>query len=168
MRTLLLGGCAVAMISMTGCVGYQLGSMLPPDINTVYVPTFENNTDEPLLEVNTTRAITQEIQRDGSLRIAGSEDADAVLEVTLIDFRLSPVAYDRDRRARAEEYRLIITADILMTRQTTGEVIVESPGVWGEADFLLVGDLTTSKQTAIPRASQDLARQIVTRMVETW
>lgn len=156
------------LLASSGCVGYQLGSMLPPDIETVYVPTIINNTDEPLLEVEATRAVIQQIQRDGSLRIANEEEADTVLRVTLTDFRLNPVAFDRERRAAANEYRMIITADILMTRRGTDEVIVDYPGVWGRADFVLVGDLTTSKQTVIPRASEDLAGQIVDRMVETW
>ena len=41
---------------LPACVGYRLGSMLPADIKTVYVDPVINQTDEPLIEVETTRA----------------------------------------------------------------------------------------------------------------
>lgn len=162
---------AVALIllsALPGCVGYQLGSMLPPDIQTVYVPTFINETEEPLLEIETTRAAISEIQRDGSLRIASAEEADAILTVRLIEFRLQPLAYDRDRRAAAEEYRMYITASVVLTRRSTDEIIAQSARVTGNATFFLVGDMTSSKQSALPEASRDLAHLIISRLVEAW
>ncbi len=167
-RFWIIGLCLVLASNLTGCVGYQLGSMLPPDIRTVHVPTCLNETDEPLLEVDVTRAVIREIQRDGSLRIAGADEADAILEITLTGFRLSPVAYEREIRGRADEYRMIITANLLMTRSPEGDVIVEAHRVSGDTVFPLVGDMTSAKLTAIPDASEDLGRQIVNHMVETW
>ncbi len=152
----------------TGCVGYKLGSTLPPDIQTVYVPTFINETDEPLLEVDVTRATIQEVQREGSLRLAAEDVADTILEVRILTMTLDPLAFDRSRRAAAEEYRLTITASLLLTRRTSGEVVAEHPGVYGNATFILSGDMTSAKQSAIPRAARDLAHQIVTQMVEVW
>lgn len=159
---------ALILGAWTGCVGYKLGSTLPSDIQTVYVPTFINETDEPLLEVDVTRATIQEIQREGSLRLASEEDADTILEVRILTMTLDPIAFDQLRRAAAEEYRLTITAALLLTRRTTGEIVAEHPGVYGNATFLMTGDLTSAKQSAIPRASRDLAHQIVTQMVEVW
>lgn len=158
----------ISLCVLPGCVGYQLGSMLPPDIQTVYVPTFINETEEPLLEIETTRAAISEIQRDGSLRIASADEADALLTVRLTGFRLQPLAYDRDRRAAAEEYRMFITASIVLTRQSTQEVIARSPRVTGEATFFLLGDMTSSKQSALPDASRDLAHLIISQIVEAW
>jgi hypothetical protein len=155
-------------LAWTGCAGYRLGSMLPPDIQTVHVPTFINETEEPLLEIETTRAAISEIQRDGSLRIASAEEADALLTVRLIDFRLQPLAFDRDRRAAAEEYRMYITAAVVLTRRGTDEIIAQNPRVTGEATFVLAGDMTSSKQSALPNASRDLAHLIISRLVEAW
>lgn len=154
--------------TLTGCVGYRLGSMLPPDIQTVYVPTFVNETQEPLLELETTRRAINFIQRDGSLRIESENAADAILHVTLHDFRLQALTFDQDRRAAAEEYRLLITAAIAMVRADTGEVIVQDPSITGDTTFLFTGDLTSSKQAALPDAADDLAQLIISRIVETW
>lgn len=160
---LLIGG-----LLLNGCVGYQLGSMLPPDIETVFVPTFDNQTEEPLLEAETTRRAVSFIQRDGSLRIRSEDSADSILLVTLTDFEIAPLAFDRDRRAAAEEYRMFITASVQLIRRTNENVIAENPRVVGETTFLLVGDLTSAKLAAIPDAAEDLAQRLVSAIVEAW
>lgn len=164
---LLAAGLVLALVA-SGCVGYQLGSMLPPDIQTVHIPTFVNDTEEPLIEVEATRAAVRAIQRDGSLRLAGEETADAVLLVTLTDFRLQPLAFGLERRAAAEEYRMYLTATYELQRRTTGEVIVGSPRIRGESTFFFTGDLTSAKLDALPEAAEDLGRQIITEAVEMW
>lgn len=158
----------IAALSISGCAGYRLGSMLPADIRTVYVPTFINATDEPLIELETTRAAVNTIQRDGSLRLAPEDEADAILNVTLTEFRMQALAFDRTRRAAANEYRLFLTADAVMTRRTTGEVIARHGRITGDTTFIFTGDLTSAKQDALPRAAEDLAQLVISRMVETW
>jgi outer membrane lipopolysaccharide assembly protein LptE/RlpB len=159
---------ALLATGLTGCVGYKLGSMLPADIRTVYVPTFHNDTLEPLLEVETTRQAISAIQRDGSLRIAAEDVADAILTVRLNNFEIMPIGYDVNRRAAAEEYRMYITASFELTRRTTQEVLVQQGGVRGESTFLLTGDLTSAKQAGIPDAAEDLAQLLIGRIVEAW
>jgi hypothetical protein len=154
---------------LSGCMNYSLGSMLPGDIKTVYVPTFVNNTTEPMIEVDATKAAIQEIQKDGSLKVAGSaEEADALLTVTMIDFTLNPVVFDRNRATTTEEYRMLLTVSVVMTRRTTDQVVAESPRIQGEYVFTVSGDLTSSKEAALPFAAADLAHNIVESIVETW
>jgi len=153
---------------LNSCAGYRLGSMLPPDIKSVHVPTFINKTDEPLVDVETTQATIEQIQLDGSLKIAGPDDADAVLEVTVYDYNLSPIAFRSDRVTQTDEYRVNLTAQILLKRRVSGDVVVEDPAVMGETTFLVTGDLTSAKRQALPEAASDLAKDIVERMVEAW
>ena len=161
-------GLLLLLFSGVGCVGYHLGSMLPPDIQTVHVPTFVNETEEPLIEAESTRAALRAIQRDGSLQLTNEDVADAVLEVTLINFNLEPLAFSRDRRTAAEEYRLSLTARYVLRRRATGEVIVESPRIHGENTFFFTGDLTSAKLDALPGAAEDLGRRIISDAVEMW
>lgn len=159
---------SAALLIGNGCTGYKVGSMLPADIRTVYVPTFINQTDEPLLEVYATRAVMQKIQQDGSLTLAGEAEADAILTVHVTGFSLQALAFDRNRRAAAEEYRMYISSDVLMTRRVGGETIVQASGVTGKTTFQVSGDLTSSKQRAYDDAAEDMANLLVQRLVETW
>jgi len=163
--------CSLLMLAalLTGCASYQLGSMLPDDIKTVYVPTFVNKTSEPMIEMEATQAAIRELQKDGSLKVVGTpEEADTLLTVTITDYRLTPLKFERDMNTTADQYRLTLTAQVVLTRRTTDKVVSENPRTQGEADFPIAGDFTTSKRQGLPSAAQDLAHNIVETIVETW
>ena len=152
----------------SGCAGYRLGSMLPEDIKTVHVPSFVNETSEPLIEIDCHRAMIEELQRDGTLRVADEENADAIVRVKLRDYKLEPVVYDTRSRSNVRQYRIRITANLVMTRRVDDSVIVERPSVRSEGVFNVSGDLSSSKLIGLPVAAADLARKLVQHMVEAW
>ncbi len=159
---------AAAAALLAGCATYRLGSMLPPDVRTVFVPTFVNGTDQPGIEARATQAAIAELQMDGSLKVVPNrEEADAVLDVELTGYALTPLTYNERQRTETTEYRLTITAKLMLTRPNR-ELISEAPHVYGEETFRVMGDLTSSKDAALPGATQDLARRIVGAIVETW
>jgi hypothetical protein len=92
-------------MGFAGCtdMGYRLGSTLPPDIRSVYVPTFVNQSHEPQLEVSTTRASIEEVQKNGVLNLAGEAAADSRLSVTLTDVVLEPLRFNRQQVKTTEE-----------------------------------------------------------------
>jgi outer membrane lipopolysaccharide assembly protein LptE/RlpB len=156
-----------AVLYLSGCAGYRLGSTLPPGINVVHIPTFVNKTSEPRLEIETTQATIREVQRDGTLSVSDLEKSDVVLNVSLIGFRLDSLRYQTDRTTTTEEYRLTITAALTLTSRATGEVMTSNT-VRGEADFVPAGDLSSAKRDAMPVAARDLAHDIVESIVEYW
>jgi outer membrane lipopolysaccharide assembly protein LptE/RlpB len=158
----------LALLLLSGCAGYHLGTMLPADLRTVSMPTCQNETSEPLIEQDVTRAILSQIQSDGSLRVAGADTADAILEVTLIRFWLDPVAYAQGASSTANQYRMSIRAAFVLRRRSDQSVVVESPGVTGWYDFDFAGDMTTSKAVALRPAAEDLGRRILSRIVQYW
>jgi len=161
----------VLLIALTpllgGCLGYRLGTTLPPGIRSLYIPTFVNRTGEPGLETTTTQAAIREFQQDGTLRIASEETADAYLDVQLQVFKLQALAYDEDDGRTAEEYRLIIIAQVDFYRSESDERLSRRL-VRGESSFEPSGDLSLGKMDALPEAAEDLAHQIVKTVVEYW
>ena len=157
---------AAALLS--GCVEYRLGSMLPNDVRTVYMPTCVNATSEPLIEMDATRAILSQIQMDGSLRIASETTADTILEVKLTKFKLDPVGYVSGDSSTVNQYRMRITASFVLRRQSDNTVVAESPSVTGWYDFDFTGDLTSSKAVALRPAAEDLGRRIVAAITQYW
>ncbi len=165
------GGYALAccVLLAAGCVGYRLGSMLPPGVETVYVPTVQNQTGEPFIESEVTSALIRRIQTDGSLRVVGREaEADTVLYVTLQDYALNPITFERGPSGRADEYRITLIGSMSLVRTGTGAVVAEHPEARGEATAPAAGDLASARRNAMPGAAEDLARDIVRRIVEYW
>jgi len=168
-RVTISAGLVGLALLFNGCANYQVGSTLPAHLKTVYMPVVENRTAEPLLEVEVSRALLGALQQDGTLRLAeNAESADAVLRVTVHQFRLTPIAFRRERTTQTTDYRLTLLASYVFTERATGKVISEYNGANGEVDIALSGDLFSTKQAAMPRAAEDLARDIVKRVVESW
>jgi len=160
-------GMTAGILVLSGCVGYKLGSTLPPGIKTVHVPTFLNRTGQAQIEVETTQATIREMQQDGTLRVGGADNADAVLKVTLVSYELEPLRYEKDRRRTAREYRAKITAELEFTPRGAQEPLVKKT-VQGESTFIPSGGLSSSKRRALPTAARDLAHDIVESVVEYW
>ncbi len=155
------------MVSGCGCLGYRLGSTLPPDMKTVFVPIFVNGTKEPQIEIKTTSMVIQEFRKDGSLRVTNADDADTKLEVTLVAYELVPLRYEQGRAKAGSEYRMTLRAKVVFREMDTSKVLSESL-VFGDATFLLSGDMATAKGKALPVAARDLAHDIVESVVEYW
>ena len=163
-----IAAAALFLLSSAGCVSYRLGSMLPPELETVYVPTCINKTTEPLIEQDVTGEIISQIQMDGSLRVATADTADAILEVTLFRFWLDPVAYVSGQSSTANKYRMTLDASFVLRRRADNSVVVENPNLQGWYEFDFTGDMTSSKATALRPAAQDLGRRIVDCIVQYW
>jgi hypothetical protein len=157
----------LAIFLLTGCVGYRLGSTLPPDIKTVYVPLFANKSREPLIENDATAATIAELQKDGTLKVVNAQKADVILECTLTGVSLNPLRYDRTDVTKPNEYRLTLSATFTLKRIQDQEILCEA-SVIGEATFPFYGNLVSAKQSAMPRASEDLAKRIVEKAIEAW
>ena len=158
---------ALLLLNTPGCVGYRLGSSLPPDIKSIFVLTFINKCKEPLVEIEATNATISEFQRDGTLTIARMDDADVILETTLVDITLEPLRYNRNDVAKPKEYRLIMSAVFVLKRNHSGKVIGDGQCI-GESTFMYGGNLASAKRSAMPKASEDLAKRIVEKVVEVW
>ena len=157
----------VATLVMSGCSGYRLGNSLPAGIKSVYVPAFKNTSGEPQIDTAATQAALQEFQRDGTLEVADASFADTVLNVTITKFSMEAVRFEADSRKTAKEYRLRIDAEFEFTKRSSGEVL-QKRKVFGETLLEAAGDLPSAKRTATPKASRDLAHQIVKAVVEFW
>jgi hypothetical protein len=156
------------LLLASGCASYRLGSMLPPDVRTVYMPTCNNKTSEPLIEQDVTQAILAQIQMDGSLRLAPDDTADTVLTITLNQFWLDPVAYVAGESSTANQYRMHIRAAFVLYRRADRSVVAQSPSITGWYDFDFAGDMTSSKAVALRPAAEDLGRRIVNQIVQYW
>jgi len=157
----------LAMFFLAGCTGYRLGSTLPPDIKTVYVPLFANKSREPLIENDATSATIAELQKDGTLKVVNAQSADVILECTLTSVSLNPLRYNRSDVTKPNEYRLTLSASFTLKRIRDQEILCEA-SVIGESTFPFYGNLVSAKQAATPRAAEDLAKRIVEKAIEAW
>ena len=164
--TLIFSG--LTALLMAGCMGYQLGGTRPEGVETVHVAAVVNATTEPAIELQVTHALRQRIQFDGRLKLRNApESADAIIEVKLTDYKLTPIAFRDDLQTTPEQYRIRITGIATLKDAETGEILSESK-TYGETRFFFESDLTTSKRIALPRAAEEIAKFMVDDLIERW
>jgi len=161
-------GLASLLFILPGCTGYKLGSNLPPGITSVTIPVFINEAKEPGLESILTGAAIQEFQKDGSLRVLPKERANSILEVRVRKYELEPLRYRRDAAITANEYRLTLTADVILRKLPGNEIVVNTRNVIGFTTFTALSDLPSARRLALPKAASDLGQRIVKCVVEYW
>ena len=120
-RRLAAPAAVLACLAVTGC-GYTL-TMLPPGVKSVYVPAIVNKCGRPMIEAETTRSLIQEIQRDGSLKVVSADRADAILTVTVVDYKLEPLRYDPQNTKTTVEYRLKLVAEVEFKRVPANDIL---------------------------------------------
>ncbi len=151
-----------------GCAGYQLGTSLPAGVRTVYVPMFENGTDQARIEFDTTNATILEFAKDGTLKVVDQKISDTILIVRVTKYELLPVRYESNRLTTTAEYRLVLTAEMTFKTIKSGKISVKRTGITGETVFAVAGDLSVASRNALPKAAQDLGYRLVRAVVEYW
>ena len=131
-------GIAIAIASALAGCGYRLraDTKPPAGIRSVAVPTFENDTYEPGLELAFTERMRGELGRGSAVQLVlDSKDADAVLSGEVLSFRAVPTVLvplpsvpgaggEQDRRLPTR-YRAIVEVRVALVSVSTGEVLWE-------------------------------------------
>jgi len=168
-RRLVLPLVFLILSSLSGCGAYRLGTTLPPDLRTAFVPTFTNTTPEPGIETGITNAVISRLQVDGNLKITSRKEADTILEGEIINWDRRVMGYGGEDNEEVEEYRLYITTRIKFINLRTGAVLLSPRLVKGKTDFYLDADsLSSAEESARPHAYRDLAKKIVDAVVSFW
>jgi outer membrane lipopolysaccharide assembly protein LptE/RlpB len=159
---------------LSAACGYHVAGRadrLPPDIKTIAVPAFQNDTRQFRIEQQLTRAVTQEFIERTKFRITPDpSEADAVLKGTVKDVRSGVVTYDLTT-GRATTMQIQVTATVqLIDLHSHKTVFSNSNFIFREEYQLSQPNPSTfpESQPALNRLSRDLARTLVTDILENF
>ena len=155
---------------LTSCLGYHVGPVKPSvlrDIHAVAVPTFENKTLLPRIEVLITDSVIKQLQQDGTYRIANENNADAILKAEITDISRTPARSVRGNVLATTEFNLIMHVKYKL-ETPSGTVLMPSAEVVGTTSFFVGTDVTTDERQALPLAAEELATHLVTQLSEGW
>lgn len=171
MKSTFFAAAAAALFLMTGCAGYHVGATLPKKmegIKTIAVPTFHNATLVPRLESIAASTVVREFQKDGTLQVQSSQEADAILEGTIQKIHRRGARSVRSDIVQQQEYNLYVTMHYVVTNRCTGETLDEATLV-GETSFFVSGnDINQDERQAIPLAIEKAATRIVGHITTGW
>ncbi len=156
--------CLIIVFAMISGCGYSSKSLISRNINSIYIPIFDNTTFRRGLEFDLTKAVKDEIMNRTSLRIVQKESADTILYGTII--KVNENVLIQNRRDDIVESRLTIFVDIKLEDRRTGRALVDESGLFRSAEFIVNRgeNINSAAQEDIVR----LAETIVTHLEENW
>ncbi len=142
---------------------------MPEHLNTVYVPTFENETREFSLTQQVTERVLNKFLNESRLRIAADEeDADLVVRGTIVDYQEEALSYDPRSGANPDVFtrRVLISVDIELDDRVRGEPLWENPSLvqWGEFNE----EAGETRETGIERAVVKISEEILRHVAEEF
>jgi hypothetical protein len=161
---------AVFLSLLTGCLGYHVGPVKPAvlrNIHAIAVPTFENKTLLPRIEVLITDSVIKQLQQDGTYRIASENNADAILKAEITDIARAPARSVRGNVLATTEFNLAMHVKYKL-ETPSGTVLMPPTDVVGTTSFFVGSDVTTDERQALPLAAEELATHLVTQLSEGW
>lgn len=125
------------IILATGCIYGFAGGGLPPNIRTVAVLPFENQTAVATLQRELFDQMRREVEGRLGLREAAEKRADAVVRGRIVGYEPNiPVAYSSDpSRASTAQRKVQITVDVEIIEQATGKTLWSQKGLMRDATY---------------------------------
>ena len=154
-----------------GC-GYLIGDSFPPQVESVYVPVFESESNRRGIEFLLTEAVQREIRTRSRMRLAKPPFAQTRLTGRIIELRKSVVGETRFDDARELQLRLAV--EMKWQDLRTGQILASQrialpPEIRQvEATSEFAPEVGHSLATGVDRVVRDLATRIVDRMEVAW
>ena len=165
-------------ITSTGC-GYHVSGkadLLPKTIHTIAVPAFDNITVRYRLTDLLSEAIAREFIAHHYEIVSDPDQADAVLRGAVTNYWAYPTVFDQTT-GRASGLATIVTLQISLTERATGKVLFSRPSFEARQRYEIstAGSSVTSarayfdeSETALNRLSRDVARDVVSAILENF
>jgi len=158
----------IGIIFLAGCASMKPN--LDPGIKKIAIPVVANTTTLYGIDTEMTDFIIKQFLIDGRLQIVAKDQADALLEGTIRQYQLQPLAYDVN--SVIISYRIKIILDLKFTDLATGKVSWEQKelgGIGGGATtFSVQGTNIETEAVARQRVYRSLAEGAVNRVIYGW
>jgi lipopolysaccharide assembly LptE-like protein len=128
---------SLSVLTLTGCLYGFAGGGLPPGIKTVAVLPFDNQTPEPTLTQEISRAVREAVEQRLGLRQSVEQRADAVVRGSITRYEPDlPVAYTGgDSTVTVTRRQVEITVSVQIMDQKQGKALWERNGLTVRGDY---------------------------------
>jgi hypothetical protein len=137
------------------------GGGLPPNIKTVAVLPFDNETAMPDLQRDVTETLRRELAGKLGLREAAENRANAVVRGKILRYDPDiPIGYSADpNRASTARRKLQITVDVSIIDQSSGKPLLEKRGLVSEGEYAESAE-TAGRRQAIEKLVDEIVRGV--------
>jgi len=165
--------CLLLTVASLSC-GYKVagrGERLPPDIKTIAVPMFVNQSPTFQIEEKLAAAVSRELLERTKFQItANPTGADAVLKGTVKEVSRGVITFDLTT-GRASSLQIQVLADVKLEDLHSKKLVYANPNFVFREEYQVsqtTSGLFEEDQAALDRLSRDVARTLVTELLENF
>ncbi len=159
----------VAVLGLVGCnYSFRAGSFPPPDVKTIAVQPFDNETDQFQVSGELYDQLLKNLPGSLGLRTAGQDVADAVVEGKITRYDVTTPNYRAStggQPAQVNQRQVSITVDVQIIDLKRNLVIWEGTGVSAQGQFLESSETEDQGRT---QAIDLLVKKIVDGAQSNW
>ncbi len=163
--------CSVLLLAACGyhTAGHTVA--LLPDVQTLAVPTFTNQTQAYRVEQVLTAAVVRELHGRTKFHVVNqvASDADATLRGVVLTAQTAPLTYD-SQTGRASSALVTVTARVALVDRM-GKILWENPTYTFRQEYQVTAALSSffeEDAPALDRLAKDFASSLVSTIVEAY
>ncbi len=163
-----------AGVALAGChgdggslLGYRNTALFDPNIDTVAVEIFENQTFERGVEFDLTEALVKEIELRTPYKVVSRSRAQTVITGTIDTVRRSVLSREFEAGV-PQELQVTVTTSFEWKDLRSGRVLRERGRISGTGEFIPTQPVTEPFEHGQHTAVAELARDIVSVMRDDW
>jgi Lipopolysaccharide-assembly len=170
----------VSAVMLQGCAHYKLGAGPGPNFATLYIEPAKNKTTLAQSQETVSTMMREAFIKDGRLEVvASTADADATLEVSLVNYRRENAANREDDNGLARKFTLHLTAVLSLRDNRTGQMLFDKRTVevqreafvdngLGSVPFGTVNNQLQSEYNTFPFLAELLAAKATHVVLDVW
>lgn len=160
---------ALALLAISGCAHYRLGSGAEPSFSTIYIEPVESRAVLPQARAILATQLRDAFERDGRIKLAGSPDtADATLHVVIRDFERDVASVRESDTRLARKFTLTLTTACTLRDRRTGDTLFSDRVISTQRDAMTDGGQLQSEYQTVPLLAESLARKIAHAVLDVW
>jgi hypothetical protein len=158
------------VLLLAGCSAYHLGpaNKAIAGERTVEVAPFNNQTLQPRLGDAITQNLREQLQQDGTFRLATSEPGDIVVTGLIKAYTRVGLSYLNTDAITPQDFRVEVVVHVTARDRASGKLLIDKD-VKGHTLVNIGSDLASSEREALPLLAEDLNRNITELLTEgSW
>jgi Lipopolysaccharide-assembly len=154
------------LVATSACGPYRTSGRTAGDIQKIAVPYIKNQTAEPEIEIEITQNVINGLVKDNTLKVVPEEDADAVLEGTVVAYTNIPFTFNTE--LQADQYRLVIELIVSLFNPKDNMYIWKDKKIQAHSDYYLETTTERTYDKALEEVYKEIVDGILNNTVQEW
>jgi len=154
-----------ALLVLTSCGPYSFSGSSMPNIKSVAVPLFSDNTSEFGIKEELTNTIIDGFKNDNTLKVNDRRNADSILQGTILSINTRAGEVTRQEQVNEIQIHLLVTIkyEDVEKRKVIWEDQISQFGTYRPG-----ASENNTRNDAITEAIQKITREVLNRSVTGW